>query len=156
MVGATAFMETLELALELRRAGYGDGGERLGFDLYPYTEDQVARCALGAAVALHRRRRGKIDDAALREAQQAQGRGPRLRAGLRGARRAVTALAGLDVGTTAVKGLALDTTARWWPAPRTATRFDPQARLDRAGPGALVEAAERVLDGLGGRAPASA
>ena len=42
MVGATAFMETLELALELRRAGYGDNGERLGFDLYPYTEDAVA------------------------------------------------------------------------------------------------------------------
>ena len=42
MVGATAFMETLELALELRRAGYGNGGERLGFDLYPYTEDAVA------------------------------------------------------------------------------------------------------------------
>jgi xylose isomerase len=44
MVGATAFMETLELAIELRRAGYGvDGDERrLGFDLYPYTEDAVA------------------------------------------------------------------------------------------------------------------
>jgi xylose isomerase len=42
MVGATAFMETLELALELRRAGYGRNGERLGFDLYPYTEDAVA------------------------------------------------------------------------------------------------------------------
>ena len=42
MVGATAFMETLELAVELRRAGYGDNGERLGFDLYPYTEDAVA------------------------------------------------------------------------------------------------------------------
>jgi xylose isomerase len=42
MVGATAFLETVELALELRRAGYGDNGERLGFDLYPYTEDQVA------------------------------------------------------------------------------------------------------------------
>jgi xylose isomerase len=41
MVGATAFMETLELALELRRANYGAGGERLGFDLYPYTEDAV-------------------------------------------------------------------------------------------------------------------
>ena len=41
MVGATAFMETLELALELRRANYGDRGERLGFDLYPYTEDAV-------------------------------------------------------------------------------------------------------------------
>src|SRR4051794_21228719 len=42
MVGATAFMETVELALELRRADYGAKGERLGFDLYPYTEDQVA------------------------------------------------------------------------------------------------------------------
>jgi xylose isomerase len=41
MVGATAFMETLELAIELRRAGYGENGERLGFDLYPYTEDAV-------------------------------------------------------------------------------------------------------------------
>jgi xylose isomerase len=41
MVGATAFMETIELAIELRRAGYGDNGERLGFDLYPYTEDAV-------------------------------------------------------------------------------------------------------------------
>jgi len=42
MVGATAFMETLELAVELRRANYGANGERLGFDLYPYTEDAVA------------------------------------------------------------------------------------------------------------------
>jgi len=42
MVGATAFMETVELAIELRRADYGANGERLGFDLYPYTEDQVA------------------------------------------------------------------------------------------------------------------
>src|SRR3954453_3266929 len=43
MVGATAFMETLELAVELRRAGYGVDGDarRLGFDLYPYTEDAV-------------------------------------------------------------------------------------------------------------------
>src|SRR5262249_58815077 len=42
MVGATAFMETLELALELRRARYGENGERLGLDLYPYTEDATA------------------------------------------------------------------------------------------------------------------
>jgi xylose isomerase len=70
MVGATAFMETLELALELRRAGYGSRGERLGFDLYPYTEDAVAVVARsvlqwrfidGAA--------GRVDDEALREAQ---------------------------------------------------------------------------------------
>jgi xylose isomerase len=70
MVGATAFMETLELALELRRAGYGDHGERLGFDLYPYTEDAVAAVARSVlqwrfidSVA------ARIDDAALREAQ---------------------------------------------------------------------------------------
>ncbi|HEY7730650.1 MAG TPA: TIM barrel protein [Gaiellaceae bacterium] len=70
MVGATAFMETLELALELRRAGYGERGERLGFDLYPYTEDAVE--AVRRSV-LHWRFiwdvAGRIDDAALREAQ---------------------------------------------------------------------------------------
>ena len=70
MVGATAFMETLELALELRRAGYGDDGERLGFDLYPYTEDAVEAVRRSVlqwnfidSVA------AKIDEAALREAQ---------------------------------------------------------------------------------------
>ena len=71
MVGATAFMETLELALELRRAGYGDKGERLGFDLYPYTEDAVA--AVRRSVIQWRfiwDVAGRIDDAALREAQQ--------------------------------------------------------------------------------------
>ncbi|HEY2258059.1 MAG TPA: TIM barrel protein [Solirubrobacteraceae bacterium] len=73
MVGTTAFMETLELALELRRCGYGNGGERLGFDLYPYTEDQVGAVRRSLlqwrfidSVA------AKIDDAALREAQQAK------------------------------------------------------------------------------------
>jgi xylose isomerase len=71
MVGATAFMETLELALELRRAGYGTAGERLGFDLYPYTEDQVG--AVRRSVVQWRFIDGvaeRIDDAALREAQQ--------------------------------------------------------------------------------------
>jgi xylose isomerase len=70
MVGATAFMETLELALELRRAGYGDDGERLGFDLYPYTEDAVE--AVRRSVLQWRFIDGvaaRIDDAALREAQ---------------------------------------------------------------------------------------
>jgi xylose isomerase len=73
MVGATAFMETLELAVELRRAHYGEKGERLGFDLYPYTEDQgeaVRRSVLqwrfidGVA--------SRIDDEQLREAQAAK------------------------------------------------------------------------------------
>ncbi|MDP9262241.1 MAG: sugar phosphate isomerase/epimerase, partial [Actinomycetota bacterium] len=73
MVGATAFMETLELALELRRANYGANGERLGFDLYPYTEDQVA--AVKRSVLQWRfidSVAARIDDAALREAQQAK------------------------------------------------------------------------------------
>jgi xylose isomerase len=70
IVGATAFMETLELALELRRAGYGEHGERLGFDLYPYTEDAVE--AVRRSVLQWRFIDGiaaRIDDAALREAQ---------------------------------------------------------------------------------------
>jgi xylose isomerase len=75
MVGATAFMETLELALEFRRNGYGQGDDprRLGFDLFPYTEDQVEAVRRSVlqwefidSVA------GKIDDAALREAQFAK------------------------------------------------------------------------------------
>jgi xylose isomerase len=70
MVGATAFMETIELAIELRRANYGANGERLGFDLYPYTEDAVGACKRSVlqwnfidAVA------GKIDGDELRKAQ---------------------------------------------------------------------------------------
>lgn len=73
MVGATAFMETLELALELRRWSYGADGQRLGFDLYPYTEDQVG--AVKRSVLQWRFIDGvaaKIDDAALREAQRAK------------------------------------------------------------------------------------
>jgi xylose isomerase len=73
MVGATAFMETLELALELSRAGYGSAGERLGFDLYPYTEDQVG--AVRRSVLQWRFIEGvaaRIDEPALREAQQAK------------------------------------------------------------------------------------
>jgi xylose isomerase len=70
MVGATAFMETLELAVELRRAGYGEAGGRLGFDLYPYTEDAVA--AVRRSVLQWRfidSVAARIDDAALRAAQ---------------------------------------------------------------------------------------
>ena len=73
MVGATAFMETLELALELRRAGYGEHGERLGFDLYPYTEDAVG--AVKRSVLQWRFIDGiaaKIDEGELRRAQQAK------------------------------------------------------------------------------------
>jgi xylose isomerase len=71
MVGALAFMETLELAVELRRAGYGENGERLGFDLYPYTEDAVG--AVRRSVLQWRfidEAASRIDDAALRAAQR--------------------------------------------------------------------------------------
>ncbi len=73
MVGATAFMETLELAVELRRVGYGSNGERLGLDLYPYTEDAVG--AVKRSVLQWRFIDGvaaKIDEAALREAQHSK------------------------------------------------------------------------------------
>ena len=73
MVGATAFMETLELALELRRVGYGSQGERLGLDLYPYTEDAVG--AVKRSVLHWRFIDGvaaKIDEPALRQAQQSK------------------------------------------------------------------------------------
>jgi len=71
MVGATAFMETLELAVELGRAGYGEHGERLGFDLYPYTEDAVG--AVRRSVLQWRfiwDVAQRIDDVELRRAQQ--------------------------------------------------------------------------------------
>src|SRR5712691_11153992 len=71
IVGATAFMETIELAIELRRANYGANGERLGFDLYPYTEDAVG--AVKRSVLQWRfidSVASRIDDAALREAQR--------------------------------------------------------------------------------------
>jgi xylose isomerase len=73
MVGATAFMETLELAVELRRCGYGEKGERLGFDLYPYTEDAVG--AVKRSVLQWNFIDGvaaKIDEPELRKAQQAK------------------------------------------------------------------------------------
>jgi xylose isomerase len=73
MVGATAFMETIELAVELHRAGYGDNGERLGFDLYPYTEDAVGavrRSVLAWRFIEDVARR--LDGEELRAAQQAK------------------------------------------------------------------------------------
>jgi xylose isomerase len=67
MVGTIRFMETIELAVELRRASY-EG--YLGFDLYPYTEDAVK--AVERSVLQWRFIDGvasRIDDAALRAAQ---------------------------------------------------------------------------------------
>ena len=54
-------------------AGYGENGERLGFDLYPYTEDAVG--AVKRSVLQWNFIDGvaaKIDGPALREAQQAK------------------------------------------------------------------------------------
>jgi xylose isomerase len=72
MVGASFFMQTLELALALRRYNYGSNGERVGYDLFPYTEDQVAAVKRSIyqwefidSLAT------KVDDKALREAQAA-------------------------------------------------------------------------------------
>jgi xylose isomerase len=42
VVGTNFFMQTLELAQTLQDIGYGENDEVIGFDLYPYTEDQVA------------------------------------------------------------------------------------------------------------------
>lgn len=72
MVGALVFTETLALAKELQRVNYGAGGERVGFDLFPYTEDQVAAVRRSVLQwefidSLAR----KIDGTKLREAQLA-------------------------------------------------------------------------------------
>jgi xylose isomerase len=73
MVGTTAFMETVELAIELRRADYGANGERLGFDLYPYTEDQVGAVKRSVEQWHFIDEVGqRIDGDALREAQQSK------------------------------------------------------------------------------------
>ena len=112
MVGATAFMETVELAIELRRADYGANGERLGFDLYPYTEDQVAAVKRSVEQWHFIDEVGqRIDGDAPARGAAAQGRRRRLRARLRRAGRPVagmTRLLGLDVGTSSVKGIAID------------------------------------------------
>ncbi|HLJ67310.1 MAG TPA: xylose isomerase, partial [Chloroflexota bacterium] len=71
IVGATRFMETLEIAHALRKVGYGRAGERLGMDLYPYTEDQIG----AARQSLLQWRfideiAGRLDEEALQVAQR--------------------------------------------------------------------------------------
>ena len=109
MVGATAFMETLELALEFRRAGYGDDGRAARVRPVPVHRGRGrGGAALGAAVAVHRRRRR--EDRRRRAARGAvpQGRGAGVRARVRRARRLT--LVGLDVGTTGVKAIRISET----------------------------------------------
>ena len=144
MVGATAFMETLELAVELRRARYGENGERLGFDLYPYTEDAVA----AVARSVHQWRfiwdvSGRIDER--RSSRRSRARTPSAPTSSstppwapRAGGRAVTALVGLDVGTTGVKALALSPEGEVLAvASRGYQLSTPQRRLGRAGPGGV-------------------
>ena len=69
MVGASFFMQTLALAEELQRLGYGKEGERMGYDLFPYTEDPieaVKRSVLQWEFFWYTAR--KIDDSSLDEA----------------------------------------------------------------------------------------
>ena len=140
MVGATAFMETLELAVELRRAGYGDDGERLGFDLYPYTEDAIE--AVRRSVLQWRfidSRRGEDRRRRAARGADAQGRRARLRARVRGARRVTAALVGLDVGTTGVKAIAIAPDGEVVASRRGGlSALDAAARLVGAGSRGLV------------------
>ena len=143
MVGATAFMETLELAVELRRAGYGDNGERLGFDLYPYTEDAVAavrRSVLQWRFIDARRRADRRRGAARGADAQGRRRAPTSSSTRRSAAsRRTPALVGLDVGTTGVKAIAITPDGRGARRGRGGLpALDAAARLGRAGPRGLV------------------
>ncbi len=41
IVGASYLEQTIGICIELQLKGYGSKGERIGYDLFPYTEDQV-------------------------------------------------------------------------------------------------------------------
>ncbi|HEY4028549.1 MAG TPA: sugar phosphate isomerase/epimerase family protein [Candidatus Dormibacteraeota bacterium] len=91
VVGTNFFMQTLELALTLQDVGYGANGEILGYDLYPYTEDQVA--AVRRAILQWEfiwELAGRIDRAALDKA--------RASADALGGQKAVYRVLGLDEG----------------------------------------------------------
>lgn len=73
MVGTEHFMTTLETAKVLQQLGYGSKGERVGFDLFPYTEDPVE--AVNQSVLQWEfiwELAARIDDAALAEARAAK------------------------------------------------------------------------------------
>jgi xylose isomerase len=89
VVGTNFFMQTLELAQTLQDLGYGENGEILGYDLYPYTEDQVGavrRAILQWEFIWDLAR--KIDRSSLREAKS--------RADALGGQQAVYRALGLD------------------------------------------------------------
>jgi len=71
MVGGSLFIETLGIAKELQRWNYGSNGERIGYDLFPYTEDTiqaVKRSVLQWEFIYDIA--SKIDDEALKEAEK--------------------------------------------------------------------------------------
>ena len=109
MVGATAFMETLELALELRRASYGDERRAARLRPLPVHRGRGRRGeAVRAPVAVHRRRRGE-DRRARRCARRSSSEGrrrARTSSCTRHSARSDHAV-GLDVGTTGVKAIAI-------------------------------------------------
>jgi xylose isomerase len=82
MVGATAFMETIELAIELRRAATATTASGSASTL-PLHRGRVGPSAVGAAVAVHRRIAAKIDGRRCVR-RSTRRRGARLRARLRG------------------------------------------------------------------------
>ena len=149
-------METLELAVELRRAGYGDNGERLGFDLYPYTEDAVAAvqalaCCSGAS-STPSPRRSTTPRCARRRCRKDAVRAYELvyaaLGGVTNARRRLVLherLVGLDVGTTGVKALAITPTGNVVAVGGGGLPLvDAAAGLVGAGPGRLVGARARL------------
>ena len=109
MVGATAFMETLELALELRRAKLRRERRAARLRPLPVHGGRRRRSGpVGPPVELHLGalgpdRRGRPGGGPI-----PQGRGARLRARLRRTRCVVMSVCvGLDVGTTGVKAVAI-------------------------------------------------
>lgn len=53
IVGASYIEQTLGMAIELQLLGYGKNGERIGYDLFPYTEDQVEAAKMSIRVWNH-------------------------------------------------------------------------------------------------------
>ena len=134
MVGATAFMETVELALELRRAKYGSQRRAPRPRPLPlHRGPGRGGAAVGRAVALHRLGRGAHRRRGAARGAAAQGRGRRVRARLRragGARAGLmTRLVGLDVGHHVGQGHRdRRSTARSSTSPSAATRCRPRGR----------------------------
>lgn len=53
IVGASFIEQTFGMAIELQLLGYGKNGERIGYDLFPYTEDQIEAARMSINVWNH-------------------------------------------------------------------------------------------------------